>query len=130
MQSEARLSSLEASDSRPEENNSYSGGTYIPPAQLKALQSKIMYKLSKEYQRMAWGSLKKSINGGLISMGNVSNINEIVPELLNERGLFCTSIMKAQAASLPFSPVLAATAAVVNTKLPQIGELLVNGLMI
>ncbi|RMZ10725.1 hypothetical protein D0864_01192 [Hortaea werneckii] len=86
-----------------------------------------MYKLSKEYQRMAWGSLKKSINGGLISMGNVSNINEIVPELLNERGLFCTSIMKAQAASLPFSPVLAATAAVVNTKLPQIGELLVNG---
>jgi hypothetical protein len=29
--------------------------------------------------------------------------------------------MKAQAASLPFTPVLAAMAAIVNTKLPQVG---------
>lgn len=32
--------------------------------------------------------------------------------------------MKAQASSLPFTPVLAAMAAIVNTKLPQVGELL------
>ncbi|KAI7346934.1 Pre-mRNA-splicing factor, partial [Hortaea werneckii] len=38
--------------------------------------------------------------------------------------------MKAQAASLPFTPVLAAMVAVVNTKLPQVGELLVNRLII
>ena len=31
--------------------------------------------------------------------------------------------MKAQAASLPFSPVFAAVVSVVNTKLPQVGEL-------
>ncbi|KAF7853551.1 uncharacterized protein EAF02_011856 [Botrytis sinoallii] len=100
-----------------------SGGTYIPPARLRALQSQITDKSSKEYQRMAWEALKKSING-LINKVNVSNIKHIVPELFGEnlirgRGLFCRSIMKAQAASLPFTPIYAAMAAIVNTKLPQ-----------
>lgn len=111
-----------------------SGGTYIPPARLRALQSQITDKTSKEYQRMAWEALKKSING-LINKVNVSNIKHIVPELFGEnlvrgRGLFCRSIMKAQAASLPFTPIYAAMAAIVNTKLPQIGELLLNRLII
>ncbi|KAI1374528.1 MIF4G-domain-containing protein [Hypoxylon crocopeplum] len=110
-----------------------SGGTYIPPARLRALQAQITDKTSKEYQRMAWEALKKSING-LINKVNVSNIKHIVPELFQEnlvrgRGLFCRSIMKAQAASLPFTPVLAAMAAIVNTKLPQVGELLVKRLV-
>ncbi|KIX01541.1 pre-mRNA-splicing factor cwc22 [Rhinocladiella mackenziei CBS 650.93] len=111
-----------------------SGGTYIPPARLRALQSQITDKTSKEYQRMAWEALKKSING-LINKVNVSNIKHIVPELFGEnlvrgRGLFCRSIMKAQAASLPFTPIYAAMAAIVNTKLPQVGELLVNRLVV
>jgi pre-mRNA-splicing factor CWC22 len=110
-----------------------SGGTYIPPARLRALQDQITDKTSKEFQRMAWEALKKSING-LINKVNVSNIKHIVPELFNEnlvrgRGLFCRSIMKAQAASLPFTPIYAAMAAIVNTKLPQVGELLVNRLI-
>ncbi|KAH7041185.1 uncharacterized protein B0I36DRAFT_312312 [Microdochium trichocladiopsis] len=110
-----------------------SGGTYIPPARLRALQAQITDKTSKEYQRMAWEALKKSING-LINKVNVSNIKHIVPELFNEnlmrgRGLFCRSIMKAQAASLPFTPIYAAMAAIVNTKLPQVGELLVKRLV-
>ncbi|KAL4776839.1 armadillo-type protein [Aspergillus nidulans var. acristatus] len=111
-----------------------SGGTYIPPARLRALQAQITDKTSKEYQRMAWEALKKSING-LINKVNVSNIKYIVPELFGEnlvrgRGLFCRSIMKAQAASLPFTPIYAAMAAIVNTKLPQVGELLLNRLII
>ena len=111
-----------------------SGGTYIPPARLRALQSQITDKTSKEYQRMAWEALKKSING-LINKVNVSNIKFIVPELFGEnllrgRGLFCRSIMKAQAASLPFTPIYAAMVAIVNTKLPQIGELLLRRLVI
>lgn len=111
-----------------------SGGTYIPPARLRALQSQITDKSSKEYQRMAWEALKKSING-LINKVNVSNIKHIVPELFGEnlvrgRGLFCRSIMKAQAASLPFTPIYAAMAAIVNTKLPQVGELLLSRLII
>ncbi|KAK5111113.1 pre-mRNA-splicing factor cwc22 [Meristemomyces frigidus] len=114
--------------------NMRSGGTYIPPARLKALQAQITDKTSKEYQRMAWEALKKSING-LINKVSVSNIKHIVPELFNEnlirgRGLFCRSIMKAQAVSLPFTPILAAMAAIVNTKLPQVGELLVHRLII
>lgn len=114
--------------------NMRSGGTYIPPARLRALQAQITDKTSKEYQRMAWEALKKSING-LINKVNVSNIKHIVPELFNEnlvrgRGLFCRSIMKAQAASLPFTPIYAAMAAIVNTKLPQVGELLINRLII
>ena len=110
-----------------------SGGTYIPPARLRALQSQITDKTSKEYQRMAWEALKKSING-LINKVNVSNIKHIVPELFSEnlirgRGLFCRSIMKAQAASLPFTPIYAAMAAIVNTKLPNVGELLLKRLV-
>ncbi|KAK7538523.1 pre-mRNA-splicing factor cwc22 [Phyllosticta citribraziliensis] len=114
--------------------NMRSGGTYIPPARLRALQAQITDKTSKEYQRMAWEALKKSING-LINKVNVSNIKYIVPELFNEnlvrgRGLFCRSIMKAQAASLPFTPIYAAMAAIVNTKLPQVGELLATRLVV
>ena len=113
--------------------NARSGGTYIPPARLRALQAQITDKTSKEYQRMAWEALKKSING-LINKVNVSNIKFIVPELFNEnlvrgRGLFCRSIMKAQAASLPFTPIYAAMTAIVNTKLPQVGELLTTRLI-
>lgn len=111
-----------------------SGGTYIPPARLRALQSQITDKTSKEYQRMAWEALKKSING-LINKVNVSNIKHIVPELFGEnlirgRGLFCRSIMKAQAASLPFTPIYAAMTAIVNTKLPNVGELLLKRLIV
>jgi pre-mRNA-splicing factor CWC22 len=114
--------------------NKRSGGVYIPPARLRELQSQITDQKSKEFQRMAWEALKKSING-LINKVNISNIKYIVPELFGEnlirgRGLFCRSIMKAQAASLPFTPIFAATVAIVNTKLPQVGELLVKRLVL
>jgi pre-mRNA-splicing factor CWC22 len=114
--------------------NKRSGGVYIPPARLRALQAQITDKNSKEFQRMAWEALKKSING-LINKVNVSNIKFIVPELFGEnlvrgRGLFCRSIMKAQSASLPFSAIFAASAAIVNTKLPQVGELLAKRLVV
>lgn len=43
--------------------NARSGGVYVPPARLRALQAQFTDKSSKEYQRMAWEALKKSING-------------------------------------------------------------------
>ncbi|KAG9994284.1 hypothetical protein KCU78_g18507, partial [Aureobasidium melanogenum] len=59
--------------------NMRSGGTYVPPARLRALQAEIGNDpSSKEFQRMAWEALKKSING-LINKVNVSNIKYIVP---------------------------------------------------
>lgn len=114
--------------------NARSGGTYIPPARLRALQAQITDKTTKEWQRMAWEALKKSING-LINKANSPNLKQIVPELFQEnlvrgKGLFCQSIMKAQAASLPFTAIYAAMIAIVNTKLPAVGELLVKRLVL
>ncbi|ORZ36149.1 hypothetical protein BCR44DRAFT_1083411 [Catenaria anguillulae PL171] len=112
---------------------SRTGGAYIPPAKLRALQAQITDKASEAYQRMSWEALKKSING-LINKANTANIKHIIPELINEnlirgRGLFCRSMIKSQAAALPFTPVYAAVTAVLNTKFPQLGELLVTRLI-
>ncbi|EGG12817.1 uncharacterized protein MELLADRAFT_32479 [Melampsora larici-populina 98AG31] len=108
------------------------GGAYIPPAKLRALQAELATNdpSSPEYQRMRWDALRKSING-LINKVNVPNIKYIVPELFGEnlirgRGLFVRSIMRAQASSLPFTPVFAALVSIINTKLPTLGELLVT----
>ncbi|KAI9632942.1 MIF4G-domain-containing protein, partial [Dioszegia hungarica] len=107
---------------------SRSGGAYIPPARLRALQAEASKdKSSPEYQRLSWDALRKSING-LINKVNTSNIKHVIPELFGEnlirgKGLFARSVMRAQASSLPFTPIFAALVAIVNTKLPQVGEL-------
>ncbi|KAG8732731.1 pre-mRNA-splicing factor cwc22, partial [Ceratobasidium sp. 423] len=114
--------------------NSRSGGVYVPPARLKALQAAAAEdKSSAEYQRLSWDALRKSITG-IVNRVNVANIKHVIPELFQEnlvrgRGLFARSIMKAQAASLPFTPIFAALVAVINTKLPQVGELLLTRLI-
>jgi pre-mRNA-splicing factor CWC22 len=108
-----------------------SGGAYIPPHRMRAIMGEtaaLQGTASPEFQRMSWDALRKSING-LINKVNVSNIKQIVPEIFGEnlvrgRGLYCRSVMRAQAASLPFTPVFAALTAIINTKLPQLGELL------
>jgi pre-mRNA-splicing factor CWC22 len=117
-----------------DDSKTRAGGAYIPPARLREMQKQITDKKSAEYQRMAWDALKKSIQG-LINKTNTANLKSIVPELFSEnlirgRGLFCRAIMKAQATSLPFTPVFAAIIAVVNTKLPQVGDLLLRRLLI
>ncbi len=89
---------------------------------------------SLEYQRMSWDALKKSITG-LVNKVARENIKMVVPELfgganlVRGRGLYCRAIMRAQALSLPYTPVFASLTAVVNTKLPQIGELLLTRLV-
>ena len=43
---------------------SRSGGAYIPPARLRAMQAEAAKdKTSAEYQRLSWDALRKSING-------------------------------------------------------------------
>ncbi|OUM69236.1 hypothetical protein PIROE2DRAFT_23806, partial [Piromyces sp. E2] len=110
------------------------GGMYIPPGRLRLMQEQIEDKSSETYQRMSWEALKKSING-LINKVNTSNIKNIIPELFSEnlirgRGLLCRSVMKAQVASSTFTNVYAAMIAVINTKFPQIGELLLTRLIV
>jgi pre-mRNA-splicing factor CWC22 len=113
---------------------SRSGGIYMPPARLRALQQAAANdKTSPEYQRLSWDALRKSITG-IVNRVNITNIKQVVPELFEEnlirgRGLFSRSIMKAQAASLPFTPVFSALVAIINTKLPQVGELLLTRLI-
>jgi pre-mRNA-splicing factor CWC22 len=111
-----------------------SGGVYMPPARLRALQAAAAQdKLSPEYQRLAWDALRKSITG-IVNRVNITNIKNIVPELFSEnlirgKGLFARSVMKAQATSLPFTPVFACLVAIINTKLPQVGELVLTRLI-
>ena len=110
------------------------GGAYIPPAKLRLMQEQITDRASPAFQRLAWEALKKSING-LINKVNSPNIAIIVRELFAEnivrgRGLLCQSIMLAQTASPTFTHVYAALAAIINTKFPNIGELLLHRLIL
>ena len=114
--------------------NTRTGGAYIPPAKLRLMQDKINDKSSEAFQRLAWQALKKSING-LINKVNSPNIAIIVRELFSEnivrgRGLLCQSIMQAQTASPTFTHVYAALAGIINTKFPNIGELLLKRLIL
>lgn len=110
------------------------GGAYIPPAKLRMLQEQISDKSSSEYQRISWEALKKSING-LINKVNTANLGNIVRELFQEnvvrgRGLLAQAIIKAQSSSPTFTHVYAALTAVVNTKFPKIGELILRRLVL
>ncbi|XP_021719609.1 pre-mRNA-splicing factor CWC22 homolog [Chenopodium quinoa] len=110
------------------------GGVYIPPFKLARMMKEIEDKSSVEYQRLTWDALRKSING-LVNKVNAINIKNIIPELLGEnlirgRGLFCRSCMKSQMASPGFTDVFAALVAVVNTKFPEIGDLLLRRIIL
>uniref|UniRef100_A0A8C0WZ22 Pre-mRNA-splicing factor CWC22 homolog n=1 Tax=Castor canadensis TaxID=51338 RepID=A0A8C0WZ22_CASCN len=110
------------------------GGAYIPPAKLRMMQEQITDKNSLAYQRMSWEALKKSING-LINKVNISNIKIIIQELLQEnivrgRGLLSRSVLQAQSASPIFTHVYAALVAIINSKFPQIGELILKRLIL
>lgn len=110
------------------------GGVYIPPFKLARMMKEIEDKSSVEYQRLTWDALRKSING-LVNKVNATNIKNIIPELFSEnlirgRGLFCRSCMKSQMASPGFTDVFAALVAVVNTKFPEVGELLLRRIIL
>lgn len=110
-------------------------GRFVPTAKLRALEAQLnVVKSPEEQQRASWEILKKSINS-LINKVNHQNIKDIAQEiftlnLIRGRGEFCRSIMNAQSMAQPFTPVYAALVAVVNSKLPQVGELLLTRLVI
>ncbi|KAF3452567.1 hypothetical protein FNV43_RR03000 [Rhamnella rubrinervis] len=111
-----------------------SGGIYIPPFKLARMMKEVEDKSSVEYQRLTWDALRKSING-LVNKVNATNLKNIIPELFSEnlirgRGLFCRSCMKSQMASPGFTDVFAALVAVVNTKFPEVGELLLRRIVL
>ncbi|KAI3380903.1 hypothetical protein SNEBB_002422 [Seison nebaliae] len=110
------------------------GGAYIPPSKLARLQEKIKDKNCEEYQRLAWDSLRKKING-LSNKVNISNIGNIVHEyfkinLIRGRGLFARSVMTSQMDSPAFTSVYAALISIINTKFPMIGQLILTRLIL
>lgn len=113
---------------------SRTGGAYIPPGKLRLMQASITDKSSAEYQRIAWEALKKSIHGH-INKVNTSNIGVVARLLFKEniirgRGLLCRSIIQAQSASVTFTNVYACLVAIINSKFPNIGELLLKRVII
>jgi len=97
------------------------------------LEKSVSDKSSPEYQRITWDALKKSLNG-LVNKVSQKNIEKIVPEIFCEnltrgRGPFCQSLMKSQAAAPNFSNIYASVVAAINSKLPEIGELLLKRLL-
>jgi pre-mRNA-splicing factor CWC22 len=98
------------------------------------MQRSITDRSSEAFQRVSWEALKKSLHG-LVNKVNTANLKDIVVELFSEnlirgRGLLVKACLKAQSAALPFTPVYAATIAVLNTKLPDIGELTLKRLIV
>jgi pre-mRNA-splicing factor CWC22 len=107
---------------------------YVPPFKLAQMMRDVKDKSSAQYRRMTWDALSKSING-LVNKVNASNIKNILPELFAQnlvrgRGLFARSCMKSQMASPAFTHVFAALVAVVNTKFPELGELLLKRIIL
>jgi pre-mRNA-splicing factor CWC22 len=81
-----------------------------------------------------WELLRKSING-IINKVNITNIQNVLIELFNEnilrgRGLLARAIIKAQMASPNFTHVYAALISVINTKLPEIVNLVIRRVLL
>ena len=105
-------------------------GAYVPPHQLKRAMAGERDRGGEAYQRLAWDALRKSLNG-LVNKVTRGNLRDLLPELFAEnlirgRGLLCRAVMRSQAASPAFTPVYVALVAVVNTKFPEVGELLLH----
>ncbi|CAF1526389.1 unnamed protein product [Rotaria sordida] len=108
-------------------------GLYKPPAKLHLVQTSLTDSSTIEYQRLEWENLKKTIIGRLNKV-NTSNLPLIISELfqyniVRGRGLFARGIIEAQIASPFYTPVSAALVSVINSKIPQIGDLVVKQLI-
>jgi len=109
------------------------GGVYMPPHKVRQMQQAMMEKDDQyglQKQKFLWEMLRKSING-IVNKVNVSNIENVILELLNEnllrgKGLLIRAIMHSQMASPNFTHVYAALIAVINTKLPDHSRLLIH----
>jgi pre-mRNA-splicing factor CWC22 len=106
------------------------GGVYVPPFKLQRLQKELANKQGEEAQRQAWEALRKSING-LVNKVNADNMKLMIGEVLQEnlvrgRGLFARAVIRAQMASPTFTHVYACLVALVNSRLPEIGDLIIR----
>ena len=117
-------------------------GVYVPPHKLRALAAAASSSSpadssspsSPAFQQLRWDDLRRSLHG-LVNRLTSSNLTELLPlffqhNLVRGRGLLIKSLMKAQLLSTPYTAVYAALIAILNTKLPEIGALLITRLLI
>lgn len=105
-------------------------GKYVPPARLKAALEEAGHATDEQEQEMKWRSLEKSING-LVNKANGSNLQSIIVELfklnlIRGRGLLVRSCMRSQSAAIPYTPVYASLICCLNSKIPEIGILILS----
>ncbi|KAL7469430.1 hypothetical protein ACHAXS_009689 [Conticribra weissflogii] len=126
-------------------------GVYIPPAKRRLLEeernrarneaketSVVAYAAPPStsspttpihIQRQSWENLKRTING-TINRLSPQTIKPLIHSLFQNanlvrgRGILARSLLRASQASPQYSPTYAALMAVINTKLPECGELL------
>lgn len=133
-------------------NNLTSGsatfGVYIPPFRRKQLEKEQAQQQAQQNslgtpttstmtqsapamlpQRQKWEQLKKTING-TINRLNSQTIKDLIhslfqnANLIRGKGLLAKAILRAATTSPTYAPVYVSLIAVVNTKLPEIGELI------
>lgn len=131
-------------------SGSGSYGIYVPPFRRKELERQAAAEAEKEngeelnnkdaststiatpsiqQQRQKWEQLKKSING-TINRLNTITIKDLIhtlfqnANLVRGKGLLAKAVLRAATTSPTYAPVYASLLAVVNTKLPEIGELI------
>lgn len=106
---------------------------YVPPFKRDHKPCQIQDESSLEYQEKNWIALQKTITG-LLNKVDVTNIRDIIPKffsvnLVRGRSLFCQACLKSQMAGPGFTDVFAAVVAVINTKIPDVGHLLLKKVM-
>jgi len=111
------------------------GGVYVPPFKAARRAKEASEQEDPAVtQRLKWEALRKGING-VVNKISVANISTVLPDLfaynlVRGRGLLARAIMKAQLASPGFTHIYAALIAVVNTRIPESGELLLKRVVI
>ncbi|EZG87293.1 putative pre-mRNA-splicing factor CWC22-like protein [Gregarina niphandrodes] len=114
---------------------SRTGGIYLPPHKLARLEAEIeLEEYGERYQQKEWEKLRKTINGS-VNKSNVGNIPVIAKSLfkvnlIRGRGLLVRALLHAQTVSPEYTHVFAALAAVINTRIPDIGDLLIRRLVL
>jgi pre-mRNA-splicing factor CWC22 len=128
------------------------GAVYIPPAKRKQMMLEAQQQKEKEeaenvaenaqsksssaehsaaIQRETWQEQKRAIHG-TINRLNASTIKPLIHDLFQKvnlirmRGVLCKSVLSAAVSSPKFADVYAALIAVINSKLPEVGELIVK----
>lgn len=122
-------------------------GLYVPPWKKRALAEEAAKAKegqdpsdeapstnSLSAQKESWAVLQKSING-IINRVNPTNIKQMTAllftsNLIRGRGLLTKSLLKAQQISPSFTSTYASLLSVINTKLPETGELVLSRLIL